>query len=185
MATTTSYTNTAALIEGVKQGKTDALNQVYKQHYGMILTLVQRYSTNDDDFKDIMQETVVALYQNVLSGRYSPDAKLSTYLYRIARNQCEKKLSRKGHRELPQKEEADNSNDSVVYKQRQDRVKAYLLNDLKADCRELLVMFYYQKMSLTEIANEMDFTVDYAKNKKRRCMGYFRTIVKKGEENHA
>lgn len=176
-----SYSSLEALIEGIRQGETAALQAVYKKHYRMVYALVNKYNGDIHDVKDIMQETVIALYQNVVKGKYQPTAKLSTYLYRIAKNICTKRFSAKNSiNELPESL-ADNSEYNIMYQQRQERIKACLLNELKVDCRKVLVYFYYQKMSLADIATEMGFTPEFAKNKKRRCMQYFRNIVKKQE----
>lgn len=181
MIKTSTYSSLTKLVEGIKKGETAALHFVYKQHYRMVYKLVQNYNGDSQDVKDVMQETVVALYKNVVQGKYQPTAKLSTYLYKVAKNICAKRFSKRYQTgDLPESL-SDDSSSTRSYQDRQERIKGYLLNDLKADCRKVLVAFYYQRLSLSEIAKEMGFTVEFAKNKKRRCMKYFRKIVQKYE----
>jgi len=44
------------------------------------------------------------------------------------------------------------------------------LEKLGSECKELLISFYYKKMSIKEIAERMNYATAAAKIKKKRCM---------------
>lgn len=173
------YKDKAYLITAFKNGENGAFKYVYKQNYWLVFNLVKKYSAEEEDFKDIYQETIIAFYENVVSGKYVQKSNISTYLYAIARNICTKKFkvltqSLESVAQIPSSEDDFELGESST---KEERIKNYLLNDLKIECRKLLVLFYYNNKSLAEIAQELSFTVAYVKNKKSRCMEYFRTIV--------
>jgi RNA polymerase sigma factor (sigma-70 family) len=49
-----------------------------------------------------------------------------------------------------------------------------LMDQLGKDCKEVLIAFYVHKNSLQEIADELEFTYDYAKLKRFRCIADLR-----------
>jgi RNA polymerase sigma-70 factor (ECF subfamily) len=52
------------------------------------------------------------------------------------------------------------------------------LQKLGDPCRKLIELFYYEKKSITEIADEMDYkNPETAKNQKCKCMARLRKLV--------
>ena len=49
-----------------------------------------------------------------------------------------------------------------------------LMDNLGKDCKEVLIAFYVHKSSLQEIAEELNFSYDYAKLKRFRCIAELR-----------
>ncbi|NND34708.1 MAG: sigma-70 family RNA polymerase sigma factor [Saprospiraceae bacterium] len=49
-----------------------------------------------------------------------------------------------------------------------------LMDNLGKDCKEVLIAFYVHKNSLQEIADELNFSYDYAKLKRFRCIADLR-----------
>ncbi len=72
----------AALIQALKEGKQEAFRSLVTLHgdkvYNTVLSLMQR----PEDAEDVSQEVFISVYQNV--GRFRGEAKLSTWMYRIA-----------------------------------------------------------------------------------------------------
>lgn len=52
----------------------------------MVYTLAFRLLCNDEDAKDIVQETFIKVWKHL--GSFNPEFKFSTWLYKIAANQC-------------------------------------------------------------------------------------------------
>ncbi|MEY4316181.1 MAG: polymerase, sigma-E factor [Bacteroidota bacterium] len=74
------------IIDRIREGDREVLIELYKAHEGMIANHVFQHSGNDDDVKDLMQDTLVAIWQNVRKPQFELSAKLSTYLFAIAKN---------------------------------------------------------------------------------------------------
>src|ERR1700748_4002044 len=64
-----------------------AYREIYKVHYRFINQFVLKNSGSDDDARDLFQECIIALWDNINSGKYthSNDTMLHGYFRRICR----------------------------------------------------------------------------------------------------
>ena len=53
------------IILGVLNGSADILDKLYKAYFPMVLQLILANNGNEDDAKDIFQESVIVLYNKV------------------------------------------------------------------------------------------------------------------------
>jgi len=72
------------LMAMVKDGDEKAFRRIVERHNEPILNLCYRYLGNQEDAEEVAQDVFIRMYN--AAGSYRPDAKLSTYLYRIAVN---------------------------------------------------------------------------------------------------
>ena len=75
-----------ALIARVKAGDQQAFCELMQAHQGNLYGLCLRMLRSRDDAMDALQETMLRAYKGI--ERFRDDAKLSTWLYRIADNVC-------------------------------------------------------------------------------------------------
>jgi RNA polymerase sigma factor (sigma-70 family) len=68
------------------------IKNIYKSCSKQVYAMVMKNSGSFDDARDIFQETMIALFENVNKGAYQPTANICTYLYRIAYNKWMKAL---------------------------------------------------------------------------------------------
>ncbi len=78
-----------------RQNDSQAFRKLVEAHQAMVYTLAFRLLCNDDDAKDIVQETFIKVWKNL--ERFKPELKFSTWLYTIAANQCYDKLRKAKH----------------------------------------------------------------------------------------
>ena len=81
------------LIEKVLAGDAGAFGTVIKNTEGLVAQIVYKMISNREDRKDISQEVYLKAYKNLSSFR--SDAKLSTWIARIAYNTCLNHLEKK------------------------------------------------------------------------------------------
>lgn len=62
----------------------EAFIRIIKEHEGIIFKISTVYTNNEDDQKDLYQEIVLQLWKAF--GQFRNDAKISTWLYRVALN---------------------------------------------------------------------------------------------------
>lgn len=84
------------LITSSKRNDEKAFRQIVECYQSMIYSLAFRILCNEEEAKDIVQETFIKVWVN-LSG-YQADKKFSTWLYAIATNLCLDKLKSSKHR---------------------------------------------------------------------------------------
>lgn len=79
-------TKESELIRRAQQGDNEALGEIVEQHQQTIYNVALRMCGNPHDAEETMQETFLSAIQAL--PRFQGRSKLSTWLYRIASNQC-------------------------------------------------------------------------------------------------
>ncbi len=74
------------LVAKARANDQKAFQQLVENYQAMVYSLAYRLLCNADDAKDIVQETFFKVWKNL--GKYNDAMKFSTWLYRIASNQC-------------------------------------------------------------------------------------------------
>jgi len=83
------------LINLSRQDDSQAFRKLVEAHQSMVYTLAFRLLCNDEDAKDIVQETFIKVWKHL--GNFNTELKFSTWLYTIAANQCYDKLKKAKH----------------------------------------------------------------------------------------
>ena len=170
-----------ALLMGLAEGSNDALSQLYRRYFPMVLHLVTTNSGSEDDAKDIYQEVLIVLYEKVRAGSLALACQLKTYLYSVARRLWLKQLAQRGRfmvrdAEMPADDEpaVGQIDDDLADHQERDRqfeLMADSLNRLGEPCRTLLEDFYIGHLSMQDITEKFGYTnADNAKTQKYKCL---------------
>lgn len=80
------------LVEGCRRGDFDCFEKIVSEHERKIYNLALRMLGNPDDASDILQETFIKVYDHL--DKFRGDARLSTWIYRIAMNEALMKIRR-------------------------------------------------------------------------------------------
>ncbi len=80
------------LMLSVGEGDEDAFNILINRHYQNILNFIYRFVGSRELAEDLCQDTFLRLWRSAVN--YRPLAKLTTYLYCIAKNVCLKELAK-------------------------------------------------------------------------------------------
>jgi RNA polymerase sigma factor (sigma-70 family) len=164
----------AQLLDLLKTDYRSAFRHLYQEHFRMVEYFIIKNSGNTPDAEDVFQETMLALFNKSRQTDFSLSCALKTYIYSVARNLWLKKL-RDTKREFRitdyekyeniEAEETQEGDDG-----RQEKVKK-AMEQLGEGCRKILVLFYYQKMDMQQIAEQLGYTnADNAKNQKYKCL---------------
>jgi RNA polymerase sigma-70 factor, ECF subfamily len=73
-----------------RQNDARAFRQLVEAHQAMVFTLAFRLLCNEDDARDIVQESFIRVWKNL--NRFNTSMKFTTWLYTIATNLCYDKL---------------------------------------------------------------------------------------------
>ncbi|WP_266363741.1 RNA polymerase sigma factor [Tellurirhabdus rosea] len=169
------------LITGLANGSEEALTQLYRRYFPMVLHLVLNNSGTEDDAKDIYQEALVVVYEKLSAGTLVLTAQLKTYLYSVCRRLWLKQLSHRNRNGQPGggyflkdtddfvSVDADLSEHEI--RDRQFDLMSESLEKLGEPCRTLLEDFYVRHLSMQEITDKFGYTnADNAKNQKYKCL---------------
>ncbi len=172
-------------LDAIKANDEKALQHLYAANYPAVERYVVQNSGSSDDAKDIFQEAFVAMWRNIHLGKFVPtgEGSLNAYLFQIARYKWMDHLRStlvKKTTTLEEKHEHTMTFEEVNDK---DIEKLNIIKEkfkqLGKNCRELLILFYYRKQSLKDIAELLEWTEATAKNNKYRCMERLRTMITK------
>ncbi|MEM6515572.1 MAG: sigma-70 family RNA polymerase sigma factor [Bacteroidota bacterium] len=178
--------NQLHLIRAIKENDSIALKDFYTENYRKVEIMVLKNSGTKAQAKDVYQDSFIAVWNNVKSGKFEPDSDtaLQGYLYRIAKNKWLDVLRSKRFKSTQSlteertqflKQEEDYSEDAEETKKMNLTMEAF--KNLGEPCKQLLKTFYFEKKSLREISADLEIAESSVRNKKYRCMEKLRASV--------
>lgn len=153
-----------ALVFAAKNGNTKCFEELYKLYYEKIYALALTVTKNTSDAEDVLQITFVKAWQNI--DKLDNPSAFNTWLQRITINQCSSML-RGSKQNYSIDDEGENGellqieSDLMLpeqYAERADlsvRLKA-IIDELSVVQRETILLYYFNDMSIEEIAQTMD-----------------------------
>lgn len=159
-------------LEDVRKGDARAFREIYIEHFGMVRYMIINNSGTEEEAKDIFQEAMVLLYEKTNDGEFALSSSLKTWIYAVCRNKWLKQLNKK----KKNYRFADFEQFDAVEEQEEDGNIMYetlrvSMSRLGVGCRKILLLFYYFKKSMDEIAAELNYTnADNAKSQKYKCI---------------
>jgi RNA polymerase sigma-70 factor, ECF subfamily len=163
------------LMGSVRLGNRHAFEVLINRHQRSVLNFIFRFLGNRTDAEDLTQEVFLRVWK--AAGTYKPDAKFTTWLYRIATNLCINRQHAIRIRRLfvqsHIQEQIQNSKDSSIIGEsagilspeerlidsEQSVRLLNALNELPTSQRVAIVLRIYHEMSYQEIAQIMDRSV--------------------------
>jgi len=164
----------AQLYLALKAGQTAALGILYDRHAGLVYGIALKVLENPQEAEDLTQDIFLNF---VKIGSYEPNrGSLRTYLAILTRSRAVDRVrSRSNTRELLKKwghsREEETATDSLLEKvsrsEQSQEVKAALAQ-LSDEQQQILRMAYYDGLSQSEIANQLEIPLGTVKARARR-----------------
>ncbi len=170
------------LLQGLAAGQPSATQQVYRQHYPIVLHWIQGNGGDDADAADIFQEAMVVLFEKSGNPDFRLTCKVGTYLFAVSKHLWFKKLERRKKQPISFMDNAGGDEDGrdwaydedVVAHQEREAHYGQLdaaLEQIGEPCRSLLKAFYHHDKSMQQIAADFGYTnPDNAKTQKYKCL---------------
>lgn len=142
----------------------------------MMTRMIINNNGSEDEAKDIYQEAIIIFWQKARNDEFILTSKISTFIYSICQNLWRKELERKS-RLSGEMQEGKEFND--FDKQEREKIIAECINSLGETCRKVLMYYYFDNLSMQEIAEKMGFAnADTAKTKKYKCKKELDELIK-------
>ena len=160
------------LVERFLAGDVTAFESLYARYYDKVLSISRGVLIDGDEAADAVQEVFTLVYRNL--HRFDRRARFSTWLFRIAVNRSIQEARKNRHRirnvELDEAvaQAAPNEPESP-----DPQIEAAMACLAPAD-RALLALFYWDELSLNEIAESLACNVNAAKTRLYRARERFR-----------
>jgi RNA polymerase sigma-70 factor (family 1) len=167
------------LITDLKNGKTSALNVVFRQYYAPLCLFAARMTKDTTASEDIVGEVFVRFWARHTHFE-SPD-NIKAFLYISTRNACLNYIKSQQRTAITYKEVAylTDEKDGFVLN---EMVRAEVLKEvmteietLPAQCRKIFKMSYLEGLKNDEIAACLEISVHTVRNQKQRALQLLKT----------
>ena len=174
------------LIEKIKSNDRTVLKEIFIQYEKMIVSYIKTHGGSDADAEDVLQESIIILWQQACSGAFKLTSKIGTYLMGIAKNKWREQLRKnknvshlESNGDLPI--EGTSAMDNILTQEKIRQIQQ-ALNSISPLCKKLLTLFYFEERGLEDIARILEFAnTDVAKSKKYQCKKALEETLKKLE----
>lgn len=153
----------------------DAFGEIVRRWERKIFALCFGMLTREDEARDATQETFIAAYRNI--GRFRGESKVSSWLHRIAVNQCltVKRRAKSRSEEYLDDETGEAERTFVApsaYSPGNEaeqterlRVVRQAVSSLPVDLRQVVVMKEFEEMTFQEISDTLDLPLSTVKSR--------------------
>ncbi|NIP29602.1 MAG: sigma-70 family RNA polymerase sigma factor [Candidatus Dadabacteria bacterium] len=160
------------LILRVQNGDDTAFSEILRRYYNRILNYVYRYTNNRETSEDLTQEIFMRVHRSVKN--YRPEAKFSTWLYKIATNLCLTEVATRARKHTSSLDEIQENLGSledeksldqadVRYRKEIKEIIFEAMNNLSENERSAIMLCKYEQLSYEEVAQTLDCTVGAVK----------------------
>lgn len=174
----------ADLRSAVERRVDRALKYLYAECRDSLSQFVRLNGGTNEAAADVLQEAVILAREKVLNGTFAGRSKLTSFVIGIGRFKW-RELCRKSGRQVPSTDElldlaAEPDEEDPVFNADNVILLTRAMRQINEACRKLLTLFYYESMTMKEIAVKMKFkNDDVAKTKKHKCLDRLQSIFKR------
>lgn len=164
------------ILKRIRLGDEKVLDYLYQKYYRMMTKIVLSNNGTEDEAKDVYQEALLSFWKKAMTPDFKLTSKISTYLYSVCLNQWRKELSRKTRFTSEQVDSPEYQKDSLG---ETEKIVHECIASLGEVCRKVLSYYYFDGMSMKQIAKTMEFAnADTAKTKKYKCKKRLDELIK-------
>lgn len=158
----------------------DGIEELYRLYRIRFMGYMQkRYQLGEEEISDIYHDSFLLMIDNIRTGKYQQqDASLFTYLLGIGKNRVLKKFQKETERPLVAGWLSELLPDTDWKNALEEASR--LVNEGESVCNQILQLFYWKRLSMSEIADRMGYqSASVAKSKKNSCMRRFSFELKR------
>jgi RNA polymerase sigma-70 factor (ECF subfamily) len=163
------------LVVKAREGNQKAYADLMQRYKDSIYFMVLKMVNNKEDAMDLTVETFAKAFEKL--EKYQPEYAFSTWLFRVATNNCidfirKKKLNTTSihgmtdedgeEKQLQIKADVLNPEESSIKKQQTEELKL-LIQSLPARYRNLITLRYFDELSYEEISQQLDLPLGTVK----------------------
>lgn len=165
------------------EDKEDLIDEIMNKYGQEVLQLVYSYVNNKEVAEDVTQDIFVKCYKSLHT--YKGNSNLKTWLWRIAINHCKDYLKSWYNKKVivteddfTYMESQKESVEQIVIQNAEDSRLASAVMSLPIKYREVIYLFYYEELSIKEIATVIEVKENMIKTRLKKA----KELLKKGLE---
>ena len=166
------------LLQRMKRGDENAFDVFVRKYYKEILNYCNSHCPDTSTAEDLTQETFLRFFEKLSDYRYM--GKTKNYLYTIAGNLC--RDSYKKIRESLLEEQSLEIQDCLHPPETDEllnrlTIKA-ALDRLPAELREVIILYYFQELKLTEISSTLQIGLPLVKYRVKQAKTHLERLLR-------
>jgi RNA polymerase sigma-70 factor (ECF subfamily) len=171
-----------------QNGSLDAYDEIVRRYQEKIWSFLYKFCSHQSELEDLVQDTFIKAYHNL--QKWKPSGTFKSWLMRLAVNTGYDYYRKRRNEPMTvaQKSANDSAEDPVellsnqVEKQKEEHPASeqieLILLSLDPDDRLVVTLQYYEKHSLQEIAEKLDWSLSKTKVRSHRARKKLETALK-------
>ena len=176
------------ILERIREGSSKTMEEVYFLHRAEFVNWSKgKFGISEDEALDHYQDTLTIFFEKVLNGSIEKiDSSIKTFLFGIGKNRVMQQFDASSRFERHEEGltehyrflAEDEGLSEAMESARSQTVE--LFSQIGDACKEILKLFYYEKRSMSEIADMMGHKSEgVSRTTKKRCLEKLRSQIKK------
>jgi RNA polymerase sigma factor (sigma-70 family) len=179
-----NYSSDQKFIQRIRENDKSVLGEIYVKYEKQVFNYIKAHGGDDFDAEDMLQESIIVIWQNVNNGKFDLSSKLGTYIVAIAKNKWRSELRKRN--KLSNSELSENTINpdknplEIVLSEEKKNIFREAFNYIQPICKQLLMLFYFEEKSLEEITKILKFSnTNVTKSKKYQCKKSLESVLHK------
>ena len=174
------------LVANLRAGKSmdETIKAIYRNHFESLCWYIMNNSGSRQDAEDVFQEVVVSFIDLVQKDKFRGESTIKTFLFSLNRHTWLNELKRRG-RALAREEKYERGQDKTeldaghYIADREGKAEVTrLVGELGETCRKILLLFYYENLSMREILETLHYENEQVvRNKKYKCLKQLEQMI--------
>ncbi|GAA0336495.1 sigma-70 family RNA polymerase sigma factor [Bacillus carboniphilus] len=171
-------------IENTEKGKISKIESLLTQYGTELKRIAYLYLKDHALTEDIIQEVFISCYNHI--EQFREESSYKTWLIKITVNKCKDTLKRWSFRNIVYKEKMDlniaeaETPEIQTISKIEDVLLAKEILALPVKFREVIILYYYQDLSIEEISNILDLKTNTIKTRLHRARIRLREALERG-----
>ena len=172
------------IINGIRKQDDRILHWLYDNYFKIARDHVMKNSGSEDDVSDVLQDSVIVLFEQISNDKLNLNTDLKGYFYGIVKNVWSAQLRKKQKTTELLIDQPDDDGTEESNKLLLEKIVSRAFTKLKPD-QQLVLKLFAEGSSYDEIAQKLEFkSEEYARRKKYLCKEALMDIVKEDPEYH-
>lgn len=174
------------LVKRLQEGDKAAAREFYTRYGGSLAGVCVRYIADEEDVKDVIQNTLVHIFSHITDFKYRGKGSLEAWVVRIAVNESLKFLRTKDQHELlqPDYDIVDESDDDLSISDIPPDIIRQMLNRLPTGYRTVLNLYVFEGKSHKEIATLLGIKKDSSASQFHKAKKMLAQMIRKYNNNN-
>lgn len=173
--------NEEQLLNLVKQGDPKAMRTVYATYVRYLAAICSRYIINDEDVKDVLQDSFLKIFSSITSFEYRGKGSLKGWITRITVNETLKFLQKNNRFEFVEisEQEHDKPDEEPDVDALPSSVVFQLIRELPDGYRTIFNLYVIENKSHKEIAKLLDIKESTSASQLHRAKSLLATKIRR------